>query len=116
MMTLRLLMPPGVCACKLGGPAGRMLAGLLNAQPADSPVEPEENEDHDPGCPASRLAAGMGLVPASVLLLLDIPATDAALWTPTPVLTPPPDSEGVVAFAIPPADPIYYLAVRALRV
>lgn len=66
LMALRLLMPPGICACKLSSPAARLLAGFFRtglpqpAAPADA-----EDDDHAPGCPASPLAVGMGLKPAS---------------------------------------------------
>ena len=34
LLTLRLLMPAGICACKSASPAGRMLAALLHFEPA----------------------------------------------------------------------------------
>src|SRR4051812_19313687 len=57
-MTLRLLMPAGICACKAASPAGRMLAVLLGTHAV--PADPGD-DDHDPGCPASIFATGMGV-------------------------------------------------------
>jgi hypothetical protein len=65
-IVLRLLMPPGICVCKLSSPALRWFA-LLNGQEQPSvPAEPaEEEDDHAPGCPASYLSQGMGVAPPS---------------------------------------------------
>ena len=67
LMALRLLMPPGICACKLSSPAARLLAAFFRADRPQQPPAPTdaEDDDHAPGCPASPLAVGMGLVPAS---------------------------------------------------
>ncbi len=66
LLTLRLLLPPGICVCQWHSPAARILAGMFNTGKEVPPPPPPENEDdHEPGCPASKLAAGMGLRPAS---------------------------------------------------
>ena len=67
LMALRLLMPPGICACKLSSPAARLLADFFQtARPLPPPAPPDaEDNDHAPGCPASPLAVAMGLLPAS---------------------------------------------------
>jgi hypothetical protein len=66
LLTLRLLLPPGICVCQWHSPAARMLAGLFKTGKEVPPSPPAEQEDdHEPGCPASKLAAGMGLRPAS---------------------------------------------------
>lgn len=66
LMALRLLMPPGICACKLSSPAARLLASFFQTvRPAPLPPADPADDDHAPGCPASPLAVGMGLKPAS---------------------------------------------------
>ncbi len=63
LMFVRLMMPPGICACKSSAPAVALFANLCGA---DVPVPPPDSndDDHAPGCPASDLAQGMGLQPA----------------------------------------------------
>ncbi|MFO0846254.1 MAG: hypothetical protein U0797_28390 [Gemmataceae bacterium] len=91
-ITLRLLMPPGVCVCKLSSPAVHLLCLALGGEP---PVTAPEHDDHDhhPGCPASGLSEGLGVQPAAVhldhpSLSLDCPvppfglAPDATAETP----------------------------------
>ncbi len=66
LLTARLLLPPGICVCQWHSPAARILVGLLRTGKEVPPPPPAEKEDdHEPGCPASKLAAGMGLRPAS---------------------------------------------------
>jgi hypothetical protein len=66
LMALRLLMPPGICACKLSSPAARLLADFFQTARPQPPTPPDaEDDDHAPGCPASPLAVAMGLKPAS---------------------------------------------------
>jgi hypothetical protein len=66
LLTIRLLLPPGICVCQWHSPAARFVVGLLNTGKEVPPPPPAEKEDdHEPGCPASKLAAGMGLRPAS---------------------------------------------------
>jgi hypothetical protein len=66
LLTVRLLMPPGICACTWSSPAGRLLADFLKTG-KEVPLPPVEDDrdDHAPGCPASPLAAGMGVKPSS---------------------------------------------------
>jgi hypothetical protein len=66
LMAIRLLMPPGICVCKLNSPAARTLAQLLGLKRDVPPAENDPNpDDHDPGCPASSLSAALGLRPPS---------------------------------------------------
>lgn len=62
LMTLRLLLPPGICICKLTSPVSRAAVLLLGGQPNGDPVDLED--DHHPGCPASHLDSGLGVQPA----------------------------------------------------
>jgi hypothetical protein len=69
LIAVRLLMPPGICACKWSVPAARFLVALTPID-REIPCAPEpDDDDHAPGCPASPLAVGMGVVPASQPLL-----------------------------------------------
>lgn len=69
LIVLRLLMPPGICACKWSSPAARLLVALLQSE-RQVPVEEErDDDDHAPGCPASPLAVGMGVAPPCEPLL-----------------------------------------------
>jgi hypothetical protein len=63
MLALRLLVPPGICLCKLSSPTSRLLIELLNSDPS-IPVENESEDDHHDGCPCSAVNEGMGLRPA----------------------------------------------------
>jgi hypothetical protein len=65
LLTLRLLMPPGICVCKWNAPAARLLAEVLHTHHEDLPSPADDDDDHAPGCPASPLACGMGVKPAS---------------------------------------------------
>ena len=64
LIVLRLLMPPGICACQWSSPAARMLLALTQSD-RQLPTEPQRDteDDHDAGCPASPLAVGMGVAP-----------------------------------------------------
>jgi hypothetical protein len=64
LVVLRLLMPPGICACQWSSPAARLLIALTQGD-RKIPIEQqrESDDDHDAGCPASPLAAGMGIAP-----------------------------------------------------
>jgi hypothetical protein len=63
---LRLLLPPGICVCKLTSPAARLLTTLLATKPPVLPPSPstEPEDDHAPGCPASFLSLGLYVKPA----------------------------------------------------
>jgi hypothetical protein len=61
LMILRLLMPPGICACKASSPAGRLLAIALRLTPTPQPEVVDD--DHSPGCPASVFSTGLGVAP-----------------------------------------------------
>jgi hypothetical protein len=63
LIVLRLLMPPGICVCKHSSFASRALTEALGGEHETAPEGPDDH-DHVPGCPASDLAAGMGLFPA----------------------------------------------------
>jgi hypothetical protein len=64
LIVLRLMMPPGICACQWSSPAARLLLALTQSN-RQIPSEPQRDndDDHDAGCPASPLAAGMGVAP-----------------------------------------------------
>jgi hypothetical protein len=86
LLTIRLLLPPGICVCQWHSPAARMLVQLFGGGKEVPPSPPLENEDdHEPGCPASKLAAGMGLRPASPAPLMlgavydEVPPAPAAV-------------------------------------
>jgi hypothetical protein len=63
LLTLRLLMPPGICVCKLSSPAARLLAQVLGNELPAPPTE-TDHDDHDDGCPAGPLKEALGLRPA----------------------------------------------------
>jgi hypothetical protein len=65
LLTLRLLVPPGICLCKLSSPASRLLASALgnDLPPPPAESEPDDHHHHD-GCPASPLSQALGLRPA----------------------------------------------------
>ena len=82
LMAFRLLMPPGICVCKLNSPAARALVKLLQMNREVPPPENDPNpDDHDSGCPASPLAAAMGLRPPS-----EPPPSLAPSFDPPPLL------------------------------
>jgi len=65
LIVVRLMMPPGICACKWSSPAARLLIALMQSD-RQIPVQQERDnndDDHDAGCPASPLSAGMGIAP-----------------------------------------------------
>jgi hypothetical protein len=115
LIVVRLLMPPGICACKWSSPAARFLVALLQSE-RQVPVEEDRDDDHAPGCPASPLAVGMGVKPPIEPLL-----------PPGLALDPPPPPQSVQFFScidageVPfprydhPQDPLY-LTLRALLI
>lgn len=111
LVTLRLLMPPGICACKLGSPVSRFVATFIQTgKLALPPLEREdaEDDDHTPGCPASFLASGMGVAPPvepvllTPLLSLDEPPVLTPAEAPAHATPEPTD-----ALARAPDDPLY---------
>jgi hypothetical protein len=64
LIVLRLLMPPGICVCKLSCPASRLLAAVCGSELPTLPGD-EADDDHNPGCPACYLAQGLGVAPPS---------------------------------------------------
>jgi|GEM_PF-3078560 hypothetical protein len=115
LVGLRLLMPPGICACQWSSPAARLLIALTQSD-RQIPTAPQRDadDDHDPGCPASPLAVGMGIVPSCEPLLPPALAFDLALLPQTAPLFGPVSMGPIV----PP--PFYvlssplYLTLRAL--
>jgi hypothetical protein len=112
LVTLRLMLPPGICVCKWNSPAARVLVALL-ATGKDVPLpEPEgRDDDHAPGCPASPFAVGMGLRPASQPP--EPPALSFDPLPPTPVPLPdaaPPTPERAVWPSLRPPSPVLYLS------
>ncbi len=119
LMMIRLLLPPGICLCQYNSPASRLLLGLLMPDRELPPSSAEEEDDHDPGCPASYLATGMGLHLPLVSLLPPLP-TSFLDFSPCSCdgLTPPaPAWSGTVASTccLSPPVPIY-LEDRALLI
>jgi hypothetical protein len=115
LIVVRLLMPPGICACKWSSPAARLLISLVQSD-RQIPVEQERDndDDHDAGCPASPLAAGMGVVPSSEPplspgLALDLPPLPQATFSISLLAAEPLESSSFDA----PSTPLY-LTVRAL--
>ena len=115
LMALRLLMPPGICACQWSSPAARLLLSLTQSD-RQIPSEPQRDndDDHDAGCPASPLAAGMGVAPPCERLL-----------PPGRALDPLPPPQETLPFCSFPTDHVFsvyfkttsapvYLIVRAL--
>ncbi len=103
----RLLLPPGICLCQEGSPATRLFLSVIDPQRELPPPSPEEDDDHDPGCPASQLAAGMGLHLPLVSLLPPLP--DALLELPELILPAPPEPHPTASTfgPSPPPLPIY---------
>jgi hypothetical protein len=112
----RLLLPPGICVCKLTAPASRLLILLLRAKPPALPANPsnEPEEDHAPGCPASILSTGMYVKPSEVptrpALTFDHPLRPGLLES-TAIVVPPSQSqqrwEPLESWQAPPDDPVY---------
>lgn len=61
LLVLRLLLPPGICLCHDNSPASCLILSLLDPDRPLPSSSCEEEDDHDPGCPGSPLATGMGL-------------------------------------------------------
>ncbi|MHB1423085.1 MAG: hypothetical protein ACYC3I_07810 [Gemmataceae bacterium] len=115
LIAVRLLMPPGICACKWSSPAARLLLALTRSDrliPTEQ--ERDNDDDHDAGCPASPLAVGMGVKPPCEPLL-----------PPRLAIDPPPLFQATLPFFSLRADPVVsnhfddpstplYLTVRAL--
>lgn len=114
LIALRLMMPPGICACKWSSPAGRLLAGVLHTERQVPTEQERDDDDHAPGCPASPLAAGMGVKPSTEPLLPPLPSFDALPSLSSIQPLPLADAD---ATPCPPFDPPQaplYLTVRAL--
>ncbi len=115
LIVLRLMMPPGICACQWSSPAARLLLTLTQSN-RQIPIEPqrESEDDHDAGCPASPLAAGMGVAPPCDRLLPPGLALDALLPPlETLVFFPSPAEQVPFIHSEPTSNPLY-LTVRAL--
>jgi hypothetical protein len=115
LMTLRLLLPPGICVCKWNSPAARILVDLLQTGKDIPPPEPEDENNDAPGCPASPFAVGMGLRPASPAPLF----LDPALETPLLLEAMPSGFRLASATGEPTSEPpedSLYLTLRTLRI
>ena len=115
LIVMRLLMPPGICACKWSSPAARLLIALTQSD-RQVPVQQERDndDDHDAGCPASPLSAGMGVAPPCEPhfppgLSLNPPLP---LQSTLPYFSADPEPVASVRFEVPSAP--LYLTVRAL--
>jgi hypothetical protein len=116
LLTMRLLLPPGICVCQWHSPAARFIVSLFNTGKEVPPSPPVETEDdHEPGCPASKLAAGMGLRPV-VPPILPPGATFAVASAPE-TIAPTVAVFGEVEFSTyRPPDSRLYLMVCALLI
>lgn len=99
LMTLRLLVPPGVCLCH-----------IFESEPHTH----HEGDDHAPGCPASKMAGTPWLKESEKphwLTLSEsfplLPDGDDAVAQRGPILLPPNGA---------PLDPPLYLCLCALRI
>jgi hypothetical protein len=116
LIAIRLLMPPGICACKWSSPAARFLVALLQSE-RQVPVEEDRDDDHAPGCPASPLAVGMGVKPPVEPLLppglsLDPPPPPLQSAQPFPSF----DAGEVPALRSDHPQGLLYLTLRALLI
>jgi hypothetical protein len=113
LIALRLLMPPGLCICKLSSPVLRAIA-ITRGQEPPAPPSPADDDDHHPGCPASFLSVGMGVAPPPGPGPLVLPLTGAvSIDDPLTLCSccdPVPPSDGVPIAAQP-----LYVAHCALR-
>jgi hypothetical protein len=113
LMTLRLLAPPGICLCKSTGP----LLLWLGTTPVTE--EPTREDDHEPGCPASPLSAGMYLKPSGVPLhpplTFDHPPQAELPLCQARLLLPAPGDDVPVVFERPPRSALY-LSLLTLRI
>jgi hypothetical protein len=112
LMSLRLLAPPGICLCKSTAPVVLWLGG----EPVTE--EPSRDDDHEPGCPASPLSAGMYLKPSDVPtfppLTFDHPPQPESPPG-APLLIVAPADELPVDFYRPPRSDLY-LSLLTLRI
>jgi hypothetical protein len=114
LMAARLLMPPGICACKWSSPAARFLVAILQTG-QQVPAEPErDDDDHAPGCPASPLAAGMGVKPPSEPLLPPAPSVDPPPPFESAQPSPSTGTDSAAPRALDPSPAPLYLTLRAL--
>lgn len=84
LITIRLMVPPGVCICQASSPVLHVLARATGYPPP--PTEDHHDHDHHPGCPCSGLSEGMGLKPASPGIDPPQPSIAAALPQPQSAL------------------------------
>jgi hypothetical protein len=113
LIAVRLLMPPGICACKWNAPAARLLVALTQNETQVPNEEERDDDDHEPGCPASPLAAGMGVKPPCEPLLPPTLALDLPLLPSIPLfLSVYTEETAPLVFSSPP-HPLY-LTLRAL--
>lgn len=119
LMTLRLLMPPGICACKWNAPAARLLLAVVQTEKDVPDPVPEDPNDHEPGCPASPFAVGMGVrppaepLPLPALSLDLVPSAELTATTPHPSAGDPGPFARSPEDPAPPDDPLY-LTLRTL--
>lgn len=86
LIVVRLLMPPGICACKWTSPAARLLLALAHSERQIPTPSESDDDDHEAGCPASPLAVGMGVKPPCEPILPPALALDLPSPEPTPTL------------------------------
>jgi hypothetical protein len=109
LITLRVLLPPGICICTWTAPAARLLAVCLATDAPVSAPATEHEDDHAPGCPASIFSTGLGVKPPAGPFVLPpdlagLVPTDPAATAPGTALPLP------LAFpsdCLPPAEGLY---------
>jgi hypothetical protein len=108
LITVRLLMPPGICVCTLSAPASRLLLAVFGQEvPEPAPVNEEDDQNHHPGCPACFLAVGMGVAPPPGPGFIDLPLTGSVLSAATPALVSPSDLVPLPCDVLDAAAPLY---------
>ena len=114
LIVLRLLMPPGICACQWSSPAARLLLAFTKSDRLIPMEQPRDNDDdHDAGCPASPLAVGMGVAPPCEPLFPPALSYDAPPLPPTMLFDPVSIGPVVSVHINDPSIPLY-LTVCAL--
>jgi hypothetical protein len=99
LLTLRLLMPPGICVCHLADTVGRA-----------APSPENGGDDHHPGCPASYLSLGLGLKPLPGPGPVELPPCgwqSPSSPVPASAPSPPPPVARALAHESPPLHVVY---------
>lgn len=111
-ITFRLLLPPGICVCKLSSPVAQLLILMAGSESSHSQ---EDDEDHHPGCPASGLTAGLGVQPVTPSVTLPALSHDIPPVLAFDLVTSPPCDQSRSLSEISQTPPLY-LSQCALRI